>query len=219
MPLWTGAFAVVDPDRLGPRRERALPAVLQADLRQAEPCRSRSSRARPKKCGSSGRPTSGSSSARSSPCRSSGRPARRCSRTRWQKWLKRAPRPMLASAVFFAIAYIINHSGKGVDWQLADPGRNMVNVLAKAAAAGLRPALSARRAVPRTARRVHQRLGELGHRHADEAPPRARARRSALRDPDRGGERRSAAGWPASSRRPSCRTRPPRSTASARRAG
>ena len=51
------------------------------------------------------------------------------------KWLKRAPRPMLASAVFFAIAYIINHSGKGGDWQLADAGRNMVNVVAQAAAA------------------------------------------------------------------------------------
>ena len=50
-----------------------------------------------------------------------------------RKWLKRAPRPMLASAVFFAIAYIINHSGKGLDWSLTDPGRNMVYVLATAA--------------------------------------------------------------------------------------
>ena len=54
----------------------------------------------------------------------------------WKKWLKRAPRPMLASAIFFAIAYVINHSGKGMDWQLADTGRNMVNVVAQAAAAG-----------------------------------------------------------------------------------
>ncbi len=50
-----------------------------------------------------------------------------------RKWLKRAPRPMLASAVFFAIAYIINHSGKGLDWSLADPNHNMVAVLANAA--------------------------------------------------------------------------------------
>ncbi len=51
------------------------------------------------------------------------------------KWLKRAPRPMLASAVFFAIAYLINHSGKGLDWQLVDPSRNMISVLATASAA------------------------------------------------------------------------------------
>jgi lactate permease len=49
-----------------------------------------------------------------------------------QKWIKRAPRPMLASAVFFAIAFIINHSGKGLDWTLADPNNNMVVVLANA---------------------------------------------------------------------------------------
>ncbi len=52
-----------------------------------------------------------------------------------KKWLKRAPRPMLASAVFFAIAYIINHSGKGLDWELVDPSHNMVAVLANASAA------------------------------------------------------------------------------------
>jgi lactate permease len=52
-----------------------------------------------------------------------------------QKWLKRAPRPMLASAVFFAIAFIINHSGKGADWTLATPTNNMVVVLANASSA------------------------------------------------------------------------------------
>ena len=52
-----------------------------------------------------------------------------------RKWLKRAPRPMLASAVFFAIAYIINHSGKGLDWQLTNPTHNMVFVVANASAA------------------------------------------------------------------------------------
>jgi len=51
-----------------------------------------------------------------------------------KKWLKRAPRPMLASAVFFAIAYLYNHSGKGLDWQLADASHNMIAVLANASA-------------------------------------------------------------------------------------
>jgi lactate permease len=49
-----------------------------------------------------------------------------------RKWFKRAPRPMLASAVFFALAFIINHSGKGSDWTLAIPDNNMVVVLANA---------------------------------------------------------------------------------------
>jgi lactate permease len=53
----------------------------------------------------------------------------------FRKWLKRAPRPMLASAVFFAIAYVINHSGKDPDWTLADPAHNMVAVLANACSA------------------------------------------------------------------------------------
>jgi lactate permease len=63
-------------------------------------------------------------------------PFLRTDRLQWnasiQKWIKRAPRPMLASAVFFAIAFIINHSGKGADWTLANPGNNMVVVLADA---------------------------------------------------------------------------------------
>ncbi len=48
-------------------------------------------------------------------------------------WLKRAPRPMLASAVFFAIAYLINHSGVNQSWELVDPANNMVVVIAGAA--------------------------------------------------------------------------------------
>ena len=52
--------------------------------------------------------------------------------TSLRKWLKRAPRPVFAAAIFFAIAFVINHSGKGVDWQLADPSRNMVQVIAGA---------------------------------------------------------------------------------------
>ncbi len=66
-------------------------------------------------------------------------PILRTTRTQWntsvQKWIKRAPRPMLASAVFFAIAYIINHSGKGLDWTLTDPNNNMVVILANASTA------------------------------------------------------------------------------------
>ncbi len=66
-------------------------------------------------------------------------PFLKTTRAQWntsvQKWIKRAPRPMLASAVFFAIAYIINHSGKGLDWTLADPQNNMVVVLADASTA------------------------------------------------------------------------------------
>ena len=52
-----------------------------------------------------------------------------------RKWIKRAPCPMLSSAIFFAIAYIMNHSGKALDWTLADPTRNMVAVLANASSA------------------------------------------------------------------------------------
>ncbi len=55
-------------------------------------------------------------------------------RTSINKWLRRAPRPVLAAAVYFAIAYVINHSGKGADWRLVYPERNMVQVVAGAAA-------------------------------------------------------------------------------------
>ncbi len=54
-----------------------------------------------------------------------------------KKWGKRAPRPMIASALFFAIAYIYNHSGKDAAWQLVDPMNNMVNVIAVAASNAL----------------------------------------------------------------------------------
>ncbi len=62
------------------------------------------------------------------------RPTRSQLKTSVAKWLRRAPRPVAAAAVFFAIAFVINHSGKGADWQLADVNRNMVHVLAAAAA-------------------------------------------------------------------------------------
>ena len=54
--------------------------------------------------------------------------------TSLRKWLKRAPRPVFAAAVFFAIAFVINHSGKGADWRLVEPSRNMVHVIAQASA-------------------------------------------------------------------------------------
>ncbi len=63
------------------------------------------------------------------------KPTRTQMKTSLHKWLQRAPRPVLAAAVFFAIAYVINHSGKGLDWALVDPNRNMVHVLAAASAA------------------------------------------------------------------------------------
>ena len=52
-----------------------------------------------------------------------------------RKWARRAPRPVLAAAVFFALAYLMNHSGKGLDWRLAAPAHNMILVVADAAAA------------------------------------------------------------------------------------
>jgi lactate permease len=65
------------------------------------------------------------------------RPSRLQLATSLRKWGKRAPRPVLAAAIFFAIAFVINHSGKGTDWQLAVPENNMVHVLATASAAAL----------------------------------------------------------------------------------
>jgi lactate permease len=56
------------------------------------------------------------------------------------KTAKRAPRPMLAAAIYFAIALVIDHSGKNAAWQLADASRNMIHVVAAAAAATFGPA-------------------------------------------------------------------------------
>jgi len=63
------------------------------------------------------------------------KPSRTQLRATWAKWLKRAPRPVFAAAIFFAIAFVINHSGKDAAWQLVDPARNMVYVLSGAASA------------------------------------------------------------------------------------
>ncbi len=61
-------------------------------------------------------------------------------RTILSKTAKRAPRPMLAAAIYFAIALVIDHSGKNAAWQLADASRNMIHVVAAAAAATFGPA-------------------------------------------------------------------------------
>ena len=55
-------------------------------------------------------------------------------KTSFAKFLKRAPRPTAAMSVFFAMAYVMNHSGKDAQWQLAEGAQNMVRVLADASA-------------------------------------------------------------------------------------
>ncbi|OIO02918.1 MAG: lactate permease [Desulfovibrionaceae bacterium CG1_02_65_16] len=47
---------------------------------------------------------------------------------------KRAMRPIMSASVFFAIAYVMNNSGKGLDWKLAEPTHNMIYVMADASA-------------------------------------------------------------------------------------
>ena len=51
-----------------------------------------------------------------------------------RKWLRRSARPFLAAGVYFAIAYVFNHSGKNADWELTGAHNNMISVLAAAAA-------------------------------------------------------------------------------------
>jgi len=51
-----------------------------------------------------------------------------------RKWLRRSARPFLAISVYFAIAYVFNHSGKNAGWELPNAHNNMVSVLAAAAA-------------------------------------------------------------------------------------
>ena len=55
-------------------------------------------------------------------------------KTSLHKWLKRAPRPVFSAAIFFAIAYLINNSGKDSAWVIIEPNLNMVALLAKASA-------------------------------------------------------------------------------------
>lgn len=54
-----------------------------------------------------------------------------------QKWRRRAPKPVLAAAIFFAVAYVMNFSGFTVEqnqWVLQDPNNNMISVLANSSA-------------------------------------------------------------------------------------
>jgi lactate permease len=54
-------------------------------------------------------------------------------KTSVKKWLKRAPRPVFSAAIFFAIAYLFNHSGKDTSWRIVNDNVNMISVLATAA--------------------------------------------------------------------------------------
>src|SRR4030042_4493523 len=51
-----------------------------------------------------------------------------------RKWMKRAPRPVFSAAIFFAIAYLFNNSGKDSSWHIIDQNYNMVSLLAISAA-------------------------------------------------------------------------------------
>jgi len=62
------------------------------------------------------------------------RPSAETWRTVAGKTFKRAPRPMLAAAIYFAIALVIDNSGRNAAWAMADASRNMVHVVASAAA-------------------------------------------------------------------------------------
>lgn len=64
------------------------------------------------------------------------RPDKAALKTTVRKWWARAPRPTWAAAVFFAIAYVINHSGKAADGTLLSQTTNMMHVVAGAAASG-----------------------------------------------------------------------------------
>ena len=49
-------------------------------------------------------------------------------------FIKRGWRVFISASVFFALAYVMNHSGKNADWTLTVSTNNMINVLAGAAA-------------------------------------------------------------------------------------
>ncbi|MDH7478474.1 MAG: L-lactate permease [Syntrophomonadaceae bacterium] len=53
------------------------------------------------------------------------------------KWIRRAPRPAVSAAIFFAIAFVMNNSGlKNLDgvWKMVEPSSNMVWVLSQGSA-------------------------------------------------------------------------------------
>jgi lactate permease len=88
-----------------------------------------------------------------------------------RKFLRRAPRPAFATAVYFAIAYILNWSGKTpqlVDGAAAGRDEHGEN-RGRRVSPCFRHALRRHRAVPRPAGRLHQRHGKLRDRHANEA--------------------------------------------------
>jgi lactate permease len=54
-----------------------------------------------------------------------------------RKWARRMWRPAVAAAIYFAVAFVINHSGKAIGaegWTLPADDRNMIYVLAHASA-------------------------------------------------------------------------------------
>ena len=54
-----------------------------------------------------------------------------------RKWMQRAPRPALAAAVFFAIAFVMNNSGmqsQETGWTIVHPSDNMIWILAQGSA-------------------------------------------------------------------------------------
>jgi lactate permease len=64
-----------------------------------------------------------------------------------RKTLRRASRPAFSTAIFFAIAFVLNHSGRtagaaGAPWVLSPDGMNMVKVVADACAVTFREAYS-----------------------------------------------------------------------------
>lgn len=66
------------------------------------------------------------------------RPTAACTGETLRKWLKRAPRPALSAAIFFAIAFVMNNSGfqfTGTAWKLVESSSNMIWVLAQGSAA------------------------------------------------------------------------------------
>ncbi|MDQ5985356.1 MAG: L-lactate permease [Syntrophus sp. SKADARSKE-3] len=65
------------------------------------------------------------------------RPTRTAVASTLAKWAKRAPRPALSAAIFFAIAFVMNNSGMealAAGWKIVEPSKNMVWVLSQGSA-------------------------------------------------------------------------------------
>ena len=66
------------------------------------------------------------------------KPSGKAIKETWNKWVQRAPRPTLAAAIFFSIAFVMNNSGmqnQGEVWKITEASSNMIAVLAQASAA------------------------------------------------------------------------------------